>query len=151
MTGNGVTQDNPAFTELLQANPVDPERLFILGERTDMPRLLASLDVFVSSSAFGEGMPTVIGEAMACGVPCVATDVGDSALMVGETGLLVRPRDPEELARAVGKVLAWPPAERAQRSKAARVRIQERFDIRKIAEQLEAFYLDLAASSGVPA
>ena len=151
MTGNGVAQDNPAFTKLLQANPVDPERLFILGERTDMPRLLASLDVFVSSSAFGEGMPTVIGEAMACGVPCVATDVGDSALMVGETGLLVRPRDPEELARAVGQVLAWPPAERFQRSQAARVRIQERFDIGKIAAQLETFYLDLAVSSGVPA
>ena len=151
MAGNGVTRDNPAFAELLRANPVDPARLFILGERSDIPRLLASLDVFVSSSAFGEGMPTVIGEAMACGVPCVATAVGDSGLMVGETGLLVRPRAPEELARAVGKVLSWPPAERARRSKAARTRIQDRFDISKIAAQLEAFYLDLAATSGVQA
>ena len=72
-----------------------------------MPRLLASLDVFVSSSAFGEGMPTVVGEAMACGVPCVVTDVGDSALMVGETGLVVPPQEPGELARAVGEALTW--------------------------------------------
>ena len=147
MAGSGVRRDNPAFAELLKANPVLPERLFLLGERSDMPRLLASLDVFVSSSAFGEGMPTVVGEAMACGVPCVVTEVGDSALMVGETGLVVQPRAPGELARAVEEALSWPPAERTRRSKAARARIQENFDITKIAAQLESFYLDLAAQS----
>lgn len=150
MAGSGVTQGTPAFAELLKANPVTPERLFLLGERSDMPRLLASLDVFVSSSVFGEGMPTVVGEAMACGVPCVVTDVGDSALMVGETGLVVPPQEPGELARAVGEALSWSPAERMGRSKAARTRIQENFDITKIAAQLESFYLDLAAQSAAP-
>ncbi len=59
-------------------------------------------------------MPTVVGEAMACGVPCVVTDVGDSALMVGETGLVVPPQEPGELARAVGEALTWSPAERTR-------------------------------------
>ena len=84
---------------------------------------------------------------MACGVPCVVTDVGDSALMVGEPGLVVPPQEPGELARAVGEALTWSPAEMTRRSKAARTRIQENFDITKIAAQLESFYLDLAARS----
>jgi len=145
MAGNGVSLDNPPFAELLQATRVAPERLFLLGERADMPRLLASLDVFVSSSAFGEGTPNVIGEAMACGLPCVVTDVGDSALIVGETGLVVQPGEPEELARAMGEALAWPAAERARRGAAARARIQQKFDINQITAELESFYLDLAA------
>ncbi len=147
MAGSGVSQNNLAFSDLLKATQVAPERLLLLGERSDMPRLLASLDVFVSSSAFGEGMPTVVGEAMACGVPCVVTDVGDSALMVGETGLVVPPQEPGEMARAVGEALTWSPAERTRRSKAARTRIQENFDITKIAAQLESFYLNLVAQS----
>lgn len=147
MAGNGVSQDNRPFAELLKATRVAPERLFLLGERSDMPRLLASLDVFVSSSAFGEGTPTVIGEAMACGLPCVITDVGDSALIVGETGLVVQPGKPEELARVMGEALAWPAEERARRGAAARARIQQKFDIKQISAELESFYLDLAASA----
>lgn len=145
MAGNGVSLDNPPFAELVQAARVAPERLFFLGERADMPRLLASLDVFVSSSAFGEGTPNVIGEAMACGLPCVVTDVGDSALIVGETGLVVQPGSPGELARALGEVLSWPAAERSCRGAAARARIQQKFDIDQITAKLESFYLDLAA------
>lgn len=149
MGGNGVTADNPTFAALLREIPLPPERLCLLGERTDMPRLLSALDVFVSSSAFGEGSPNVIGEAMACGVPCVVTDVGDSGLMVGETGLTTPPQAPGELARAIGEVLDWPPQERQRRAQAARARIQQEFDITKIAAQLEAFYLGLAAPSSL--
>jgi glycosyltransferase involved in cell wall biosynthesis len=145
MGGNGVIADNPAFEALLRESPLPPERLRLLGERTDMPRQLAALDIFVSSSAFGEGSPNVIGEAMACGVPCVVTDVGDSAFIVGETGLVVQPRQPQDLSRAIAEVLSWPDAERASRGQAARARIQQKFDINRIVEELESFYLDLAA------
>jgi glycosyltransferase involved in cell wall biosynthesis len=150
LAGNGLNHDNPAFAKLLAANPINPERIRLLGERPDTPRLLAALDAYVSSSAFGEGFANAIGEAMACGVPCVVTDVGDSAHIVGETGLVVQPGQPQALSRAIGAALTWPPAGRASRSAAARARIQQKFDINRIVAQLESFYLDLAAQSAPP-
>jgi glycosyltransferase involved in cell wall biosynthesis len=68
------------------------------GARSDMPAVYNSMDIVTSSSSFGEGFTNVIGEAMACGVPCVVTDIGDSAIIVGETGIIVPPEDPQALA-----------------------------------------------------
>ncbi len=65
------------------------EKVFLLGERHDIPRITAALDIAACSS-LAEGFPNVIGEAMSCGIPCVVTDVGDSALLVGDTGTVVR-------------------------------------------------------------
>jgi len=76
------------------------DRVFWLGEREDMRTIYSSLDMLVSSS-YGEGFPNVIGEAMACGVPCVVTDVGDSAMIVGCSECVVPPRDPRKLADAI--------------------------------------------------
>lgn len=145
MAGNGITANNPAFAALLKEHPLPPERLRLLGERLDMPRLLAALDLFVSSSAFGEGHPNVVGEAMCCGVPCVVTDVGDCALMVGNTGLVVPPRDPEALAEAIGTALSWEAKERQRRGRAARERMQRKFEINRVNARREALYLELAA------
>ncbi|MGQ9688305.1 MAG: glycosyltransferase, partial [Desulfobaccales bacterium] len=106
LAGAGISPDNPAFASLVAKAAVNPRRLRILGERLDTPRLLAALDVYVSSSAFGEGFPNAVGEAMACGVPCVVIEVGDSAYLVGDTGLVVPPRRPEDLCRALDAVLS---------------------------------------------
>jgi len=73
------------------------DSLICAGERYDMAAVYNAMDI-VTSSSFGEGFSNVIGEAMACGVSCVVTDVGDSAIIVGETGVIVPPKDPQALA-----------------------------------------------------
>jgi glycosyltransferase involved in cell wall biosynthesis len=80
------------------------ERLVWAGERTDMSRVYNALDLLVSSSRT-EGLPNVVAEAMATGVPCVVTDVGDSARIVGEYGWVCPPGDSDALARAIGEAL----------------------------------------------
>jgi len=82
-------------------------RVIWTGARRDMPAVYNALDICASSS-YGEGFPNVIGEAMACGVPCVATDVGDSAWIIGDMGIVVPPRDPQALADGWRKMLAAP-------------------------------------------
>ena len=100
------------------------DRVRLVGERRDVPELLAGADVFVLSSA-SEGMPVSVLEAMAAGLPVVASRVGGVPELVvdGETGLLVEPGDPDELAAALGRLLAdrrAPAAPRATRAASAR-------------------------------
>jgi glycosyltransferase involved in cell wall biosynthesis len=73
------------------------EQVIWAGGRSDMPKVYNALNIASSSSSYGEGFANVIGEAMACGVPCVVTDVGDSAWIVGNTGIVVPPKNSEAL------------------------------------------------------
>jgi glycosyltransferase involved in cell wall biosynthesis len=126
------------------------EGVMLVGERTDVPRLLAALDLLCSSSAWGEGFANVLGEAMACAVPCVSTDVGDAARVLGNTGRLVPPRNPALLAAACIELLALPPAERLRLGAAARGRIVEHFALAAIAERYVAVYRDVAGRGEAP-
>ncbi len=112
----------------------------LLGPRTDMARIMAGCDVMVSSSAFGEGFPNVLGEAMAAGTPCVATDVGDSALIVGDTGRVVPPRDPPALAAALRDILALSGGERRALGERARERVVEHYSIDAVTARYSALY-----------
>jgi glycosyltransferase involved in cell wall biosynthesis len=89
------------------------ERLLWAGERTDMSRVYNALDLLVSSSRFGEGLPNAVAEAMATGVPCVVTNVGDSALLVGERGWVCPPGDSTALAQGISTALTSLPADSA--------------------------------------
>jgi glycosyltransferase involved in cell wall biosynthesis len=102
-----------------------------LGRRVDVPRLLAAADVVVSSSAFGEGFSNVLAEGMACGLPAVATDVGDARLILGDTGLVVTPRDPRKLAGAVDTLARESRAARVARGQRARERIVDHFSLER--------------------
>lgn len=122
-----------------------PERpnLRRLGARTDMPRLLAASDFIVSSSAFGEGFPNVLAEGMATGAPAIATDVGDAAHIVGDTGRIVKPRDAEALAWAIGELAAEDAEARAARRAGARARIEAAYPLARAAESYAALYRGL--------
>ena len=114
-----------------------------LGLRDDIPRLMASLDVLVSASTHGEAFPNVLGEAMACGVPCVVTDVGDSAYIVGDTGKVVAPDDMAGLAIALDNLLSLPTEERFKLGRQARLQIAENFEIGKVVNLYQSLYEEL--------
>jgi glycosyltransferase involved in cell wall biosynthesis len=138
---------NQELGALIQETGV-AERFRLLGPRNDIPRLTAAFDCAVTSAAFGEAFPLVIGEAMACGVPCVATDVGDSALMVGETGRVVPPGDPVALATAIESLLVLPDAARRALGTTARGRICADYALPVIADRYQALYSELIAGDG---
>lgn len=109
------------------------EDLILLGQVDNIAKLMNVLDIHVLSSAFGEGFPNVIAEAMACGVPCVATNVGESAEIIGVTGWVVEPRNPTALAESIITALAKLSSSSWQnRQTQARQRVQTHFEISKM-------------------
>jgi len=117
--------------------------MHLLGPRTDMPQIMAALDLLVSSSSGGEAFPNVVGEAMACAVPCIVTDVGDSALIVGDTGFVVPTRQPAALATALERTIDLDPAQRTRLGSQARQRIIDNFSIQPITARYTELYLSL--------
>jgi glycosyltransferase involved in cell wall biosynthesis len=115
------------------------DRVFLLGERPDIPRLTAALDIACSSSR-EEGFSNAIGEAMSCGVACVVTDVGDSRYLVGETGLCVPPSQPDALAGAIGRLISAGPECRQKLGVAARRRVEENFSLPAVVGRFEKVF-----------
>ena len=141
MVGKNIDPGNHEL-HLLLSGPTK-ERVHLLGIRQDIPRLTAAFDIASSTSKEGEGFSNTIGEAMACAVPCVATDVGDSARILGDTGIIVSPGDPHALAMAWRDVIAMAPAERRAMGEHARKRVSENFELGKMTRQFENFYRNL--------
>jgi glycosyltransferase involved in cell wall biosynthesis len=138
LAGSDVVPTNSKLMEVVGSHPVR-ERLHLLGERTDIPGIMAALDVLVSSSC-SEGFPNVIGEAMCCGVPCVVTDVGDSARLVGDSGIVVPPRDPAAIANALKDLLEAEVSTRRNLGVAARQRMLEHYNLPAIVRRYEKLY-----------
>ena len=146
LCGDKVDGHNETLTAQIEALGLT-NRCHLLGNRRDVPRIHAALDVATSSS-ISEAFPLVVGEAMACGVPCVATDVGDSALIVGDTGRIVPPRDPRALAEAWAGLLEMGADARQQLGAAARARVCELFDLGAVTRRYEALYGELVDGKG---
>lgn len=134
LVGTGMDDSNLAVTaKLRDLGLTDQVRL--LGRRSDIPAIMNALDLHILSSS-AEAFPNVLAEAMACGTPCVSTDVGDAAEIVGESGWIVPPGNPPSLAEAIGDALdtagesGW-----AARREAARRRIEDRFSIDRMARE----------------
>ncbi len=145
LAGQGVDEGNQMIEQIVADHGLTSVT-HLLGLRDDIPRLMAALDVLASSSC-GEAFPNVLGEAMACGVPCAVTDVGDSAYIVGETGRVVCSGDMEGLAYAIVSLLEMPVDAWRIVQERARARVVEHFEIGKIVRQYEAFYQELAVAT----
>ena len=125
------------------------DRVRVLGYRSAIECLLPGVDVLCLSS-YGEGFPNVLGEAMACGIPCVSTDVGDARSIIFDTGLVVPARDPAALAHAMIDLIDRGPAARATLGRAARERIEKTYSLPMIVEQYMATYSALATEQSLP-
>jgi len=124
------------------------KRFHLLGDRSDVANLMSAMDIFCLSSAWGEGFPNVIGEAMATGLPCVVTDVGDSAIIIGDTGVVVPFKDSMALASGIERLLTMPLEKRRALGAAARTRIETNYTLKMIVKQYVKLYENLMQEKG---
>lgn len=143
LVGRDVDQNNQPLARLVSELGL-AQRSFLLGERHDMARLSASLDIASSSSSFGEALSLALGEAMACEVPCVVTDVGDSGILVGDTGITVPPGDPHALANGWHRLVRAGPITRAALGQRARTRVQQHYSLAIVTQA----YMNLYTQQG---
>ena len=142
LVGYGVDKTNHLLIKMIEDLRL-MEKVHLLGERADIAEITAGLDIASSSSSWGEGFSNTIGEAMACGVPCVVTDVGDSGWIVGDTGIVIPPRDKDALVNAWIKLIEMGSERRARLGRFARQRVMEHFSINTVAKQYEDLYQDI--------
>jgi glycosyltransferase involved in cell wall biosynthesis len=140
LAGTGMEPSDPGLARRAARTDLSG-RVHLLGERHDLPQLTAALDVACSSSAFGEGFPNVIAEAMASAVPCVATDIGDSAFVLGPDGSIVPPRDARLLADALLRLLRLPPDHRSQLGQSLRRRALGNFSLESALRRFEDLFM----------
>lgn len=145
LAGTGVDAANAALGSAIAPHQGLAAHMHLLGRCDDVPRLMAALDVLASPS-HGEAFPNVLGEAMACGVPCVVTDAGDSVEIVGSTGRVVAVADMAALAQQLQELLTLPVDARARLGQQARARVKANYDIRHVTALYQAVYERVASS-----
>ena len=138
MVGRGLDWDNVQLVDWIVSTGFK-DRFLLLGERKDVPRCLAAMDVFCLHSRT-EGFPNVLAEAMAMGLPCITTDVGDAAMLLGDAGIIVSKGDSAELARGLGALLALAQDERLALGWRAKARVKAGFSMERARERFEEIY-----------
>jgi glycosyltransferase involved in cell wall biosynthesis len=143
LAGAGAGDDHPSFAALFP-NEAVRARTLVLGARDDVPEIMAALDIFCLPSVHGEGFPNAVGEAMAMGVPCVVADTGDSAAIVGDTGLVTQGTDGPAIAAALDEMIALGPKGRAALGARAAERVARLYALPAILAEYEAVWTEVA-------
>lgn len=135
MIGHQLDENNPDLMRHIQNSPGLFEKMILLGARNNIPALMNGLDILCMTSSFGEGFPNVIGEAMACGVNCVATDVGDAAEIIQDMGYVAPIGDAQKIADGILELLKKP-----KEPELLRQHILENYSLEKMTADYAAFY-----------
>jgi glycosyltransferase involved in cell wall biosynthesis len=143
MVGENITHENTELKKWINGCRA-PEKFILLGKRTDLPDLYQAVDIMVSSS-LGEGFPNVVAEAMACEVPCVVTDVGESGRLIGDTGRIVPKKDMKRLSLACQELIDVGNIERQRLGAAARMRIVNSYSIERSVVDYRELYDGISA------
>lgn len=141
LVGKGMTKKNSVLTTWLDLHHVS-DRVFLLGQRSDIPAVMNALDVHVLSSS-SEAFPNVLCEAMACGTPCITTDVGDAALIVGDIGWVVPAYSAQQLSQAMTEAIEQKSSDLAgwkRRKLRATQRIYNNFSIENMADSYRSIW-----------
>jgi len=140
LTGHDVTLENREIQQLLKRFPALQGNLHLTGARQDIAAIMNALDMFTLTSSYGDAFPNVIGEAMACGIPCIATDVGDVPRIIGNTGHILQDASPSALAFAwlewINAGVTW----RKEQGQRAIQRIKRHYSIQQITHQYQELY-----------
>lgn len=141
LVGTGMDSDSQILKQMVEKTDLQ-NYIKLLGRRNDIPAIMNALDVHVLSSSFGEAFPNVIAEAMACGTPCVTTDVGDAALIVGDTGWIVPLSEPDALFQAISHAIAEMQDEEkwVKRKTACREQVVNNFSIEKMIDSFHSVW-----------
>ncbi|MEM1044682.1 MAG: glycosyltransferase [Pseudomonadota bacterium] len=147
LIGPGMDRTDPELDRLAR-DTLACERIHFLGPRRDITDLTAGFDIAVSSSAHSEGFSNVIAEAMAAGVPVVATDVGEARRIVEDDSRIAPPGRPDALAAAIVRILALSDSDRHILGQSDRNRIEKSFGIETIAARYGALWQKTAGRAG---
>ncbi|HEY7809912.1 MAG TPA: glycosyltransferase [Allosphingosinicella sp.] len=148
LVGHELTPENPLLTQAIADRGLE-EIAIPLGRRADVAAIMSTLDVHVLPSR-SEAFPNVVGEAMLCATPCIVTDVGDAAYMVGETGWTAPPQSPDALAGRIVEARALWEADGQvwdARRQAARARIADNFSLQQMAAGYEEVWRSVAGEA----
>ena len=145
MFGRGVSWENEELAGWIRDTGL-ADRFHVLGERRDVLDQLAALDIFALFS-LGEGFPNIVAEAMSVGTPCVVTDVGDAALLVADTGIVIKPRDVGGLTTSLERLIAAGEAERRRLGEAGRRRVETAFSLSATVESYAKLFEEVAGEA----
>jgi glycosyltransferase involved in cell wall biosynthesis len=148
LVGSGMDSEDPYLQDMLAGRSISAQ-VVALGQRDDVEDVMPAFDVFVLSS-FSEAFPNVVVEAMACGIPCVVTDVGDAAEIVGDTGWIVPPGDSSSLAGAMRQALDESSHQRSARGHRARQRVEQNYHIGRMVQAYRKVWSEVSGEGAEP-